>query len=139
MLVPPAWLVRLANDAAAAMLPVDLLAPLGCHFAWNAADDQWEVTLFASRTEIVGGRHDGEILPSRFRLNIEALRLLFTEIATLDWHALPTGDDDLGAHLSLEGRCGEHRVWFRIPAVAPTAMPPGRRMDVRAAEIIETW
>ena len=54
---PPDWLSELANAVAGDILPVDILAPVGCHYWTNGAI--WEVTLFVSKTETQGGACDG--------------------------------------------------------------------------------
>jgi hypothetical protein len=61
---PPEWLQELADAAALQLIPADVLSPIGCHFGF--ADEAWEISLFAASTQIVGGKHDGVLRPSRF-------------------------------------------------------------------------
>ena len=68
MSTPPDWLNQLANAAAEEIEGLDVLAPLGCHY--HDADGVWEVTLFASLTEVVGGAKDGVLRRSKFSVDL---------------------------------------------------------------------
>lgn len=52
---PPDWLAAFANAVASRIHSHDvlLLAPLGCHY--QLIENIWEVTIFASKTEVIGG------------------------------------------------------------------------------------
>lgn len=135
---PPAWLAELANHVTAVIRPADVMSPLGCHYQF--VDGVWEVTIFASMTEIVGGERDGLRFPSRFSIDLQALLLLFDEVATAEWQVLPLGpEDDLGAHLSIEGTYGEQPVWLRIPAQAPQRFEIGRYANVYEMRFVDMW
>ena len=54
-LTVPAWLNSFASAAAAYIHGVDVLSPLGCHCYHNRARDEYELTVFASRTQVVAG------------------------------------------------------------------------------------
>lgn len=138
MAAPPPWLEELANAAAARLSPVDLLAPLGCHYCF--VDDQWEVTLFAANTEILGGRKDGALCSSKFSLNVFELFDLFEEVRGCQWQSLPLGSyDELGAHISLEGTYAGQGVWLRILASAPRRFRSGRLAHVHDHIWEEVW
>src|SRR5262249_28640782 len=123
---PPEWLQELADAAALQMIPADILAPVGCHFCF--ADETWEITLFAASTQIVGGKHDGVLRPSRFHVDLQAVSKLFSEIHDLTWQALPLAtDDELGSHVAITGDYREHSVTLRILPRAPRTFPVGRR------------
>ncbi len=140
MMNPPGWLEQLANDAVSEMLPIDILAPVGCHFHCDETNGQWEVTIFASRTEVVGGKYDGRLTESFFSLDLAAVSRLFDAVSSLHWHVVPSaGPDELGPHVSIEGLYDGHLVWLRMAAAAPEAMPVGRLVDVHAADIIDQW
>ena len=131
-------LQKFADAVALQMNPVDLLAPVGCHFCF--VDDTWEVTLFASSTQIVGGKKDGVLRHSRFHVDLRGVIDLFSEIWSLTWQPLSlAADDELGPHLSIEGLFAEHPVWLRILARAPKRFDPGRRAIVYDATWEETW
>ena len=126
---PPEWLQQLADAVAPLMIPADILAPVGCHFCF--ADETWEISLFAASTQIVGGKNDGVLRPSRFQVDLLALTKLFSEIHELTWQALPiAADDELGPHIAIRGACGENTVALRILSRAPRQFEAGRRAIV---------
>jgi len=140
MPAPPSWLKSMANQVASLMYDVDILAPLGCHFFHNSSRNEWEVTLFASNTEIVGGEWDGVLAPSKFCFNILNLGEIFEEVESIFWQALPVDyDDQLGCHISIEGKYEGERVWVRVLAEAPEEFEAGRRMQAYEFNLKEIW
>ena len=138
MPAPPQWLQELADRVALQMNPVDFLAPVGCHFC--LADGTWEISLFASSTQIVGGKKDGVLRHSRFNVDVKAVSELLSDVRNISWQALPmAGDDDLGPHLSLEGSYAGYSVWLRILSRPPKGFEAGRRAVVYDAAWEETW
>ncbi len=138
MVSPPAWLQELANAIAALMTPVEVLSPIGCHFCF--VEKHWEITLFASDTEIVGGQKDGGQRPSRFSLDLKRVVELFGSVSSLRWQALPLGpQDELGAHFSLEGEFEGQPVWLRVLAKSPRRFDAGRKAHVYELSWEETW
>ena len=129
MTLPPGWLKELADAAALLMVPVDVMAPIGCHY--TCVEKTWEISLFASSTQIVGGERDGEVRRSRFWLDIEAIRKLFTEVHSVSWqaHALAF-DDELGPHVELHGIYAEKDVKLRILAFPSKRFASDRRAIV---------
>ncbi|QDT80890.1 hypothetical protein GmarT_45380 [Gimesia maris] len=140
MPAPPSWLKTMANQVASLMYDVDMLSPIGCHFFHNGSRNEWEVTLFASSTEIVGGEWDGVLAPSKFCFNILKLGEIFEEVESLYWQALPVDyDDQLGCHISIEGMYEGERVWVRVLAEAPEEFEAGRRMQAYEFNLKEIW
>lgn len=138
MAVPAVWLATLAHEIAQRIRPVDPLAPLGCHFAFHAG--RWEITLFVSTTEVVGGQYDGEAFASAFQLDLTGIESLFDEVACLGWQPIELGeDDDLGPHIAVEGVYQGHSVWLRITAYPPVGIEPGRIFNLLDSTITETW
>jgi hypothetical protein len=134
----PHWLRDFANSVALRMTPMDLMSPLGCHI--YRAEGVWEVTLFASSTEIVGGNHDGVRRPSKFSVDLHGVCELFTEVTAFNWQALSLGpDDELGAHISIEGNYNGHDIWLRVLSKAPRRFEPGRQSMVYQLSLEETW
>jgi hypothetical protein len=135
---PPEWLQELADAAALQMIPADILAPVGCHFC--CVDGTWEVSLFATSTQIVGGKHDGILRPSRFHVDLQAITKLFSEVHDLTWQALPlAADDDLGSHIVVIGTCAGQSVALRILSRSPRQFVAGRRAIVYENAWEEIW
>lgn len=140
MTSPPEWLLELTNRTTAEIAAFDVLSPLGCHYFRDERKDVWEVTVFASSTEIIGGERDGEHTHSRFALDLRQMSALLDELWSFHWQALPLGpDDDLGPHVSLEGRHAGHHVWLRILASPPKHFEPGRYINVYERSIDDLW
>lgn len=138
MVSPPDWLSQFVNAVTGNIHAHDLLSPLGCHF--HEVKGVWEVTVFASRTEIIGGSEDGRLQHSSFNVNVAQLLTLFTKVDAVEWQSQPLGQfDELGAHLSIEGVHLTHRIWLRITATAPERFEAGRRADVNLREFEEIW
>ena len=136
----PAWVMQLAAEVASTVRATDAPAPLGCHVFRNDELALWEVTLFASSTETVGGPLDGRITPANFHLDLRALQDLFEEVTVVGWQAQPMGEDDeLGPHISLEGTYVGNDVWLRILAQAPARFGPGRYVHVLESRIENAW
>ena len=138
MTAPPEWLHELANAVAAQMLAVDMLAPIGCHFC--EAEGKWEVSVFASNTQIVGGKNDGVLRASRFHVDMQGVTRLFSEIDKLIWQPVTLASDaEHGPHISSEGIFAGHHVALRILARAPRRFDPGRRAIVYEHLWEEIW
>lgn len=140
MTSPPAWLIQFANQVAARIKGFDILAPLGCHYYHNRARDQWELTIFASNTETVGGPFDGKLTASKFYVDILGLLQFFNTVDGCHWQALKVGpDDDLGPHLSVEGETDGQSVWLRVLAAAPERFQAGRYFNTYDLRLVEEW
>lgn len=138
MVSPPDWLSLFANAVSQNIHSHDVLSPLGCHF--HQANDVWEVTIFASRTEIVGGPEDGRSSHSRFNVDVKAVVDLFSRIEAVTWQTHPMGEfDELGSHFSVEGEHAGQQVCLRITAIPPERFDAGRRALVNHQEFEEVW
>tara|TARA_R110002096_G_scaffold258894_1_gene452405 strand:+ start:1445 stop:1930 length:486 start_codon:yes stop_codon:yes gene_type:complete len=138
MTQPPQWIQDLTYDATEEIHAFDVLAPVGCHY--HQIDSQWEVTIFASRTEVVGGPKDGTQTSSNFSLNLNGVYKLLDDVTEFRWQALPVDEaDDLGPHVSLVGTRDGHPVWLRILAQAPVNFEPGRFISAYDGNWDEAW
>jgi hypothetical protein len=133
----PDWLVAFVNEVTPSIYAHDALSPLGCHFQFHGGT--WEITLFASRTEIIGGSEDGRIVSSGFSLDVSSVLKSFSSVQSIEWQAHSLGQfDELGQHISVTGVVGTESVWLRILANAPERFEPGRRALVNELEFEET-
>ena len=138
MATPPGWLKEFADAAALLLMPADVLAPIGCHYC--QVGQAWEISLFVSRTEIVGGECDGESRNSKFILDVPALMQLFERVPTVTWQAQSHGDEDeLGPHVALAGRFAGRNVSLRVLAHPPQRFAPGRQAVVYTNTVEDCW
>lgn len=137
---PPAWLRWFANDAARTILDTATHAPIGCHYHHDDDGDEWEVTVFVSDTEVVGGPRDGTLVPCRIQMDVSRAVDLFDEMPKVYWQ---TGamqeDEDVAQHISLEGSVRGHHVWLRVLAQAPEQAGPGRLLHASTGQLEDIW
>ncbi|MEZ6131399.1 MAG: hypothetical protein R3C59_22215 [Planctomycetaceae bacterium] len=137
---PPSWLRWLSNDAARGIIADESHAPIGCHFYQDAETQEWEVSIFVSSTEVVGGPMDGKRLPLQLQLNIGHVMSLFDETPAVFWQSDPIADDDeLAQHISFEGTARGHRLWLRILKESPDGTGPGRLLFSSSGEMENLW
>lgn len=79
--------------------------------------------------ELVGGRHDGEIVLPGFTLDLEELRSRFESITDLGWNALGFNQPE-GPHIYLEGIYQGHELFLQISAYAPEDEEPGMKFNM---------
>jgi hypothetical protein len=128
------------DEVAIHVCAFDVLSPLGCHYRHNPTDQRWEVTLFASSTETVGGPRDGRKTASKFHLNLSGLVEFFPDVDKFYWQALSLGDEDeLGPHVSIEAAYKGNPVWLRILAAPPADFEPGRYAHARDGQLENLW
>lgn len=137
---PPAWLRWFANDAARAILDTAAHAPIGCHYHYEEPRDEWEVAIFVSDTEVVGGPRDGTLVPCRIQVDVAHAVQLFDEMPKVYWHAGTVHqEDDEEQHMSLEGTVRGHAVWLRVLAQAPEQAGPGRLLHAATGHLEDLW
>lgn len=128
----------MAEAIAVRLLPVDYLAPLGCHHA--EVNGVHEITLFAGSVETLGGVYDGAFVPCRFQFDMLGLAEIFENVTSFHWQPLTmAADDELGPHVAIEGRFNGHKVWVRILANAPESIASAVIADAYAGEFAEQW
>ena len=138
MATPPRWLANLADEIVRRIVPVDPLAPIGCHYLLQ--DGVWEVTLFVSTTEIVGGRRDGQVFASAFQFDLAGIEEHFESVSSISWQPIELGDDDdLGPHVAIVGSREDHPVWLRVTAVPPRGFEPGRAFNLLDSTVQDLW
>jgi len=118
----PQWLQELVNDVAAVTDSLQDEVELGCHVFRNTEDGEWEVTLFAEAPDW-GGRLATASIPPVLSVDVLAITKTLDHVTNCRWQTAElSADDDLGAHLSIEGtRCG-HAVWLRVLSHKPTIL-----------------
>ena len=138
MATPPAWILNLANNVAGCLEPLEPMPPLGCHY--HQCDTGWEISIFPSQTEIVGGPQDGRQLAPRFRVDVLRVVNLFSRIDDISWQSKSVNEEDqLGSHVSIAGTFELEAVAVRILKTAPACFDPGRKAFTNHGCLIETW
>ncbi len=134
----PEWLRQLAESVAALMHAHDVLSPVGCHV--HQEGGLFEVMVFASRTEVFGGRQDGKRIPSRFTLDVRGLLGLFSSVESVNWQPIAEStDDEIGAHLAIVGDYQDRKICLRVPAEAPERFEVGRIANIPERRFINIW
>ena len=88
----------------------------------------WEVGLFLSRVEIVGGRFDGKAELCQFSYDLQSLRQKFTEISEFQLTSLPPEDEEEAVSLIvIRGIVNDSEVLLRIFSIPPQEAGIGLR------------
>jgi hypothetical protein len=61
------------------------MGPLGLRYAEE--DGFWELTVYPTPVELVGGARDGAVVAPWFSLDLEQLRAAFAPVTALSWNA----------------------------------------------------
>lgn len=134
----PVWLNTFVDRVCACLHPIEDLPPIGCHV--TRENDIWEVTVFVSPTEIVGGQHDGERLAGLFVVDLIDLLHLFDVVESAGWQPHQQHEqDELRNHVAVEGYVNGHHVWLRALADTPERYAPGRYLNVFEKKFLDTW
>jgi hypothetical protein len=123
--VPP-WLDSFVELVGSAIEAESAMGPLG--YWWSQEEGLWEVTVFPTPVELVGGSVDGAVIAPGFHLDLEQLRAAFERVVDFGWNALGVVDPD-GPHVWLEGIYEGQEIFMRILAEAPEDEEPGLKLD----------
>ena len=125
----PQWLASLIDAVGNCMESHCTSGPLV--FRWRQEDDFWEIAVYSTLGEVVGGVEDGAIFVPGFSLDVQELMSVFDEVANLSWHSQSFGPhDNLGPHVSMEGVDQGHEVGLQVLAEAPEDEEPGFKVDL---------
>ena len=125
----PQWLTSLVDAVGNCMEAHCASGPLG--FSWRQEDDFWEISVYSTPGEIVGGAQDGAVIVPGFSLDVQELMLSFESVADLHWRSQAFGPhDNLGPHVSIEGVSQGRQVWLQVLAEAPDDEEPRFKVDL---------
>ena len=117
----PQWMETFVDRILAGMTHLGVETPFGGHVFQNI-DGEWEVTLFQN-SEISDRLEGIEGLQGAMSVNVFDLVDIFENVSSCRWQSAPVGwDDDLGAHMSIEGTYHGEAVWLRITARIPSCL-----------------
>jgi hypothetical protein len=121
------WLNTLLEAVGGCLEADSPLGPLGQRY--REAEGLWEVWLYPTPVELVGGQHDGEVVVPGFSLDLEQLRERFDTVVALNWNALGLTYPE-GPHVAIEGVFLGREVYLQVLAYAPEGEEPGLKLDV---------
>lgn len=135
---PPKWILNLANSVTSFLQPLEPMPPLGCHY--HQCESEWEISIFPSQTEIVGGPEDGRQIDARFQIDILAVTGLFSRIDEMTWQSKSVDEQDqLGSHIAIGGLIEGEQVSIRMLKSAPACFDPGRKAMFHHGRLVDTW
>jgi hypothetical protein len=122
----PAWLNALFDLVAGNMEAVSAMGSLACRYGED--DGFWEVTLYPTPVELVGGAVDGEVVAPGFLLDLAGLRSAFDRVDEFLWDSLGVVGDE-GPYVVIEGQFRGREVYLQILTYAPAGEEPGIQLD----------
>ena len=125
-LAPVVWLHQLLETVAGCMTADSPSGPLA--YRYGEGEGFWEIDIYPTPVELVGGAVDGEVVAPGFVLDVEELRAAFDRIEALTWHALGFPHDE-GPRFVLEGIYQGHQVLLQVLAYAPDDEEPGMKLS----------
>lgn len=120
------WLDGLLQAVSACVEVTSAMGPLG--YRYREEDGFWEIWIFPTPVELVGGAHDGAVVAPDFSLDLEEPRSFFESVEALGWHALGLNWSE-GPHVYVEGVYEGHEVYLKVLAQAPEGEEPGIKVN----------
>jgi hypothetical protein len=124
----PDWLEDLIEAVAGCMEVDEPMGSLG--YRWHDEDgDFWEIDLYPTPIELVGGAVDGAIVDPGYSLDLAALQEVFERIDALYWNTHGYHGSE-PPFVSLEGIYEGREVYLRVLSAAPDGEEPGMKFQV---------
>jgi hypothetical protein len=124
----PDWLASLVDTVANYMEPHAASGPLA--FRWGEEEGFWEMIVYCTPGELVGGAEDGEIIVPGFTLDVRELMSAFEKLRDVRWYSHLLGPQDkVGRHIVLDGVYQGHEVYSQVLAEAPDDAEPGFKVN----------
>ena len=124
----PDWLEDLVEAVAGCMEVDEPMGPLG--YRWHEEDgDFWEIDLYPTPIELVGGAVDGAIVDPGYSLDLAALQSVFERIDALYWNTHGYHGSE-PPFVSVEGIYEGREVFLRVLSAAPDGEEPGMKFQV---------
>jgi hypothetical protein len=120
------WLVLLLDMVSSCVEADSPMGPLGLRYSQE--DGYWEATIHPTPVELVGGRHDGEVVMPGITLDLERLQGAFEAIVAFGWNALGLNGPE-GPHVYIEGVFQGREVYLQVLAYPPKDEEPGLKLD----------
>lgn len=131
--VIPSWLSGFIDEITDRFEPFRGVARVGYECAYS--EGLWELSLFLGETELIGGAHDGQLLPVNFRFDLSDLTDLFEHVESLFWNAFPARPEGIEtphdlSFLTLTGTIAGESVQLQLHSTPPRQVGPAMRQHV---------
>jgi hypothetical protein len=93
-------------------------------------DGFWEVVIYPTPVELIGGAQDGEVVIPGFSLDLEGLRVGFESVTAMGWHSLGLPPYE-GPYAFIEGVFAGRMVYLQVLAYPPEDEQPGMKLEVK--------
>lgn len=125
----PAWLESLADVVCISVEAYSAMGPFGFRYLQDGAD--WELIIYPTPVELIGGAEDGALVYSGFSLDVQFLLSQFDQVTAVQWltHDFSPSESE-GPQLSIEGTYQGHNIWLRVLSNPPTNEPAGLQLRV---------
>ena len=98
----PAWMENLVEVISECVEAQSPMGPLG--YRYLAQGDPWELMVYPTPVELVGGADDGAVVNPGFSLDLQALLAHFDRVEAFQWYPSGLGPYDTeGPCVSIEG------------------------------------
>jgi hypothetical protein len=121
-----AWLDNLLEAVSTCIEADAPMGPLGLRYGVD--EDFWDISVYPTPVELVGGAHDGAVVIPGFRLDLERFRSLFEKVKDFGWNALGLTDPE-GPYVYVEGVYDGRTVFVQVLASPPEDEEPGLKFD----------
>jgi len=138
----PQWMKALMEVVIECMEPLNIMGPLGYRFLEPEHPENefegWQIAVYPTANEVVGGEQDGSFLFPGFALDIDTMLATFSSVEGVVWNnpVHYTGDLD-GPNLSIQGTFTGVPLWLRIFHWPPGDEEASLLVDPASGEIRE--
>jgi hypothetical protein len=120
------WLDELYEALVGCVEADSPMGPMGLR-SWEE-EGFWEVWVYPTPVELVGGRHDGEVVVPGFSFDLQQLREVFESVGAFGWNALGLNWPQ-GPHVYVEGVFEGREIFLQVLSYAPEDEKPGLKAD----------
>lgn len=124
------WLDSLIEAIGASLAADNLMGPLG--ILYGEKDGYWEVDIYPTPVELIGGAEDGAVVSPAFSLDLESVRAAFEQVEDFGWTTIGWPDGN-GPFVWIKGSYQGHELLLRILAQAPEGEEPGSKLRMPEA------
>jgi len=124
--VPDLWLREFAETVAANMTADSAMGPLG--YRYREEEGFWEIDIYPTPVELIGGAVDGEVVSPGFAVDLEGLRAMFERVEAFSWQSLGLAPGE-GPYVAIKGSYQGREVYIQLFAYAPEDEEPGMKLD----------